>query len=129
MEVHRIFTLLLIGLMGAAIPLAFWIAVIVFARIMQKRGGGKAERFLITGASLNLASVILRVPTNIIVPVLAFQDQPMDIISTINTVSTAIRIATDIIDMAGIICIIYAFWVKFNNREAVPTAQQGERGN
>jgi hypothetical protein len=123
-ETHQIFTLLLIGLMGAAVPLAFWIAVIVFTRIMQKRGGDRAERFLITGASLNLASVVIRIPTNIIVPVLALQDKPMDIISTITTVSTAIRIATGIIDMVGIICIIYAFWVKFNSRKAAPTAQQ-----
>jgi hypothetical protein len=115
--------------MGAAIPLAFWIAVIVFARIMQKRGGGRAERFMITGAGLSIAAVVIRIPTSILVPVLALQDKPVDIIGTINTVSTAIRIATDIIDMTGIICIIYAFWVKFNNREAVSTAQQGERGN
>lgn len=122
METHHIFTIFLISLMGAAIPLAFWIAVIVFSRIMQKRGGGRAERFLITGASLNLASVIIRIPINIIVPILALQDRPMDNIAIITTVSTAIRITTDIIDMAGIICLIYAFWVKFNSRKEASTA-------
>ncbi|MFC1900217.1 hypothetical protein ACFLYN_01350 [Chloroflexota bacterium] len=122
MTIHEIFTTLLISSVGAILPLAFWVAVIVFARIMLKRGGGRAERFLITGASLNLSAVVLRIPTSIIVPALALSNQLVDIISTINTVSTAIRITTDIIDMAGIICIIYAFWVKFNNKKAVPTA-------
>jgi len=44
------------GLVGVAPNLAFWIAVIVLASIVLRRGGDRAGRFIIAGASLKLVS-------------------------------------------------------------------------
>lgn len=55
MDISSIF---LSGLIGIAPFLAAWIVVIVLASLMLRRGGGKAERFLVAGASLMLAKTL-----------------------------------------------------------------------
>ena len=117
MDFHNFIPLLISSLIGAAIPFVFWVAVIVFTRIVQKRGGSRAERFLITGAAINLGAVILSIPMAAVTSWLLSRDYSIDFIST---VTTSLRIGLETVSMAGTICIIYAFWVKFNNREAVP---------
>ena len=44
----------LIILAGMIPALALWIAVIIFAAVRLRRGGGRAERFLLAGASLKI---------------------------------------------------------------------------
>ena len=107
MEFDNVF---LAPLIGVAPSLAFWIAVIVLAAIMLRRGGGKAERFLIAGASLKIIGNLLNIPTAAIVPWFVSRGYSMD-----NTVSLVeyYGIFLNVIGMAGIICLIYAFWVKF----------------
>ena len=103
----------LIMLMGLAPALVFWIAVIIFAAVMLRRGGGRAERFMITGASLKMIGNLLSIFAVIIVPWLADKGySPADI----GSISSGYSIFLNIISMAGIICLVYAFWVKFKAR-------------
>ncbi len=107
------FTEFLVMLAASAPALIFWIAVVVFAAIMLRRGGGRAERFLIAGASLKIIGNLLGIPTVFIVPWLVDKGySPADAIS----VSSGCGIFLNVISMAGIICFIYAFWVKFKTR-------------
>jgi len=100
-------------LIGVAPSLAFWIAVIVLAAVMLRRGGGRAERFLIAGASLKIISNLLNIPTVAIAPWFVTRGYSMD-----NAVSLVeyYGIFLNVVGMAGIICLIYAFYVKFEAR-------------
>ena len=101
------------GLIGAALALVFWIAVIIFTIVMLRRGGGRAERFLIAGASLKIVSSLLNIPTVAIVPWLV--DRGYSVTDAVSWLS-GYGIFCDVFGMAGIICLVYAFWVKFKAR-------------
>jgi hypothetical protein len=101
------------GLIGVAPSLAFWIAVVIFAAIMLRRSGDRAERFLVAGASVNLVSSLLRIPGIAIMPWLMHEGYSMTYITSI---TSGYGIFCNIIGMAGTICLVYAFWVKFKTR-------------
>ena len=100
----------LLILVGNSPFLAGWIAVIILAVLMLRRGGGRAERFLVAGASLKLVSNLLNIPAAAIVPWLI---QGGASITYANSVASGYGIFHGVISMAGITCFIYAFWVKF----------------
>ncbi len=115
------------GLVGVAPNLAFWIAVIVLASIVLRRGGDRAGRFIIAGASLKLVSNGLNIPAAAIVPWLINRGTSIEYASS---AASNFGILRGVVSMAGIICLVYAFWVKFNamnfetlepgNKEAAP---------
>ncbi len=109
----------LMFLLGSLPALALWIAVIIFGIVMLKRGGGRAERFLIAGGSIKLLGNLLIVPSFMIMSWLLRMDYSVEYA---NTVNTGYGIFRNIVSMAGIICLIYAFWVKFNTRNTEPVA-------
>ena len=110
MEFNSVF---IAGLVGVAPNLAFWIAVIVLAGIMLRRGGGRAERFVITAAGLKLLSNLLNIPAAAIVPWLISGGASMEYASSM---ASAFAIAHSVVSAAGVICLVYAFWVKFRAR-------------
>ena len=107
MEFNSIF---LGGLVGVAPNLAAWIVVIVLATIMLRRGGGRAERFIIAGASLKLFSNLLNIPAAAIAPWLIYGGVTINDATLADSVYGILR---GVVSMAGIICLVYAFWVKF----------------
>ncbi|MFC1954169.1 hypothetical protein ACFLU7_01275, partial [Chloroflexota bacterium] len=112
-------------LAGYAPALIFWIVVIVFAAIWLRSGGGRAERLLIVGASLKLIDNLLGIPAVFIVPGLVDRGYSMN--DAISWVS-GYGIFCNIIGMAGIICLVYAFWLKFktSNFDVVKATYQKE---
>jgi hypothetical protein len=94
--------------------LIFWIAVIIFAVVMLRRGGGRAERFIIAGGGVKIAGTLLGVFGAFLPPWLV--ERGYDINDAVS-VSSGHGIAVNIIGMAGIICLIYGFWIKFKARE------------
>ena len=62
MDISDFYNVFLGWLIGAAPALAFWIAVIIFAIIMLRRGGGRAERFLMAGAIIKIIGNLLNIP-------------------------------------------------------------------
>ncbi len=100
--------LLLLAVQAPA--LIFWIAVIIFGIVMLRRGGGRAERFFIAGAGVKILGNMFFLPWLVILPWLHREDYG---IISINSISTGIDIFFNVISMAGIILLIYAFWLKF----------------
>ena len=104
------FSIVLSGLINAAPSLVAWIVAIIVAVIMIRRGGGRAERFLLSGSCLMLVSALLSVPIPAIVPWLveggASRVEAASMISGFN-------LFRGLIGLAGILCLIFAFWIKF----------------
>ena len=99
------------GLFSSAPALVGWIVAVVLAAIMLRRGGARAERFLLIGACLMLLASILAIPTSALGMWLHTGRE-------MTAVQTAFRLGIfslirGIISLAGIICLVYAFWVKF----------------
>ena len=104
-----------IMVLGANSPaLIFWIAVIVLAAIVLGRGGGRAERFLIAGAGIKITGNLLNIPMVFIIPWLVGRGYSQDY--AISAASNC-GIFLNVVGMAGIICLVYAFWVKFKARD------------
>lgn len=99
------------ALVSVAPALAGWTAVIVLASIILRRRGGRAERFLVAGASLKLLTSLLHIPAAGIAPCLFHEGAS---VAYINSVVSGFGILCGVVSMAGIICLVYAFWVKFN---------------
>jgi len=102
--------IILNSLMSSAPYLAAWIVAIVFSVIMLRRGGGRAERFLLTGSCLMLASKLFSVPTVLIVPLLIDSGWSTD---RALPVLSGIGFFLSLVSLAGIVCLVYAFWIKF----------------
>ena len=98
------------NLIPAAPYLAAWIAAIVFSVIMLRRGGGRAERFLLTGSCLMLANKLFSVPTVLIVPLLVGSGWSTD---RVLPILSGVGLLLGLVSLAGIVCLVYAFWVKF----------------
>ena len=101
---------LLVALAAMTPVLLFWTAVIILGAIMLGRGGGRAERFLIAGAGIKIIGNLISVPSSYFTFRLLAENFNTDSVITINQ---GIHIAANIVGMAGIICLVYAFWVKF----------------
>lgn len=110
MEISDYFGLLLTGLMGIGPSLVLWIVVIILAVIMMRRGGSRAERFLVAGASLKILSNLLGIPASVIMIWLLHEGYSAAYRSS---ATLGYGIFCKAIGMAGIICLVYAFWVKF----------------
>jgi hypothetical protein len=93
-----------------------WLVAIVFAIIMMSRGGGRAEK-------LFLAGTILMFFTRLIYPFLSvlsiylmhlMHEQRM----TVTQFGLIYSLTTGLISLAGLICLVVAFWLKFNSKKA-----------
>ena len=91
-----------------------WLVAIVFAVIMLRRGGGKAEKLLLAGCSLMFFNQLVMPFLGGLARWMVYeQEKPIAALGYIVSLPTAI------LSMAGIICLIYAFWVKFKARNSV----------
>ena len=104
-----------------AIPMLIaWIVAIVFAVRMMRRGGGGPEHLLLIGVSLMLFGSIINVVTSAITDYLANS-------SALNGTSTYsepfvflfIFMFRYMTGLAGIVCVVCAFWLKFNRKRKV----------
>ena len=90
-----------------------WIVAVVLAAIMLRRGGARAERFLLVGACLMLLASILAIPTSALsIWLSVVREMPNIQIASWLSIFGLIR---GIISLAGIVCLVYAFWVKFKS--------------
>ena len=99
--------------------LIFWIAVLIFAVVMLRRGGGRAEKYFIIGVSVKILGNILGIfRFGVAVWISPLHPVPAsDVISIITAYDIFIRI----ISMAGLLLLFYAFWLKFNDMKASET--------
>ena len=93
-----------------------WIVGIVIAARMLKRGGGKAERLLLIGCSLMFAeNLISPFSTVLITWLIAEQAVPVQRAAFIGGIT---GIPLGIISLAGIVCLVYAFWTRWRTKSA-----------
>ena len=91
-----------------------WAAGIVLAVIMIGRGGGKAEKLLLAGCSL-LFFTMLANPFVIGLVRSLTQQQDTSYRITAQTMGWA-TLLLGVLSLAGLICLIWAFWVRFRTR-------------
>lgn len=99
------------GLIPSAPSLVGWIVAVVLATVMLRRGGGRAERFLLAGASLMLVQSLIAIPTTAL-SIWLTVDRGMANVEAASMLSI-FGLVRGCIGLAGIICLVYAFWVKF----------------
>ena len=100
----------------ARIPyVAAWIVGVVFAVKMVRRGGQKAEKFLLLGCGLMLLN-------QVIMPFLGALSNWMvhERGMPVSAIGIA-QIPTGLLSLAGIVCLVYAFWVKFKKGKTEST--------
>ena len=120
MDADDILMMIFTGFLGFGIPILFWIGTLIFGIVMQKRGGGKPERVFITGAVVSLLGTLLRIPLTYLTLWLYQPDMER---STLESISSGVGLFVNSIASAGVIILIYSFWLKFNGRRvenAVP---------
>jgi hypothetical protein len=115
MDSVDILTLLLAGFIGYGIPLLFWIGTLIFGIVMLKRGGRKPERFFIAGAALGILVNVLKIPVVFVPSLTLGQGVSVD---DYQVIYSGIGLVFNIISAVGIICLIYAFWLKFNGHKS-----------
>ena len=110
MDAGDIIQMIFFGFLTYGIPILFWIGTLFFGIAMMRRGGGKPERFIITGAALSLLGTLLRIPV-IYFPIwLHDRDYGND---TFKLITFGAGLFINIVAAVGIMCLIYAFWLKF----------------
>ncbi len=112
------YSLFLGSLVNAAPGLAVWVAALILSIVLLKRDGGKPERFLVTGSCLMLAETILSIPKQVIADLMA-QSSLSSVCAA--SVISGINLFSGLISLAGIICLFYAIWKKFNMRTKLVT--------
>jgi hypothetical protein len=101
--------LLIAGLIGVAPGLICWTAIIIVVAVMFKHKGKGAEHLIIIGASFMLVRNLLTIPSAAIVPWLMYNGYA---ITQANSLVSGYGIFGNVIGATGILCFIYAFWLK-----------------
>jgi len=100
--------------------LVAWGIGVVLAIIMVRRGGGKAEKLLLAGCSLifvtRLASPLLHELVQRLV-----SEQGMSHIDIAQTMGLTVSLPLSILGLAGFVCLVLAFWMRFWPRRQVLT--------
>lgn len=86
-----------------------WLVGIVLAVRMIRRGGGKAEKLLLIGCSLTFFPRIMNPFLQGLAPWLVARH----VTTTVGTAGLILSLPTMILNMAGIICLVAAFWIRW----------------
>ena len=103
------------ALLGNIPMLLAWLVGIVLAVLMLRRGGGKAEKLLLAGCSLMFLAVIIRpFLTGLALWLVAERGMTRD-----GAAGLAFSLPISILSMAGIVCLILAFWTRWRTGAVV----------
>ncbi len=102
------------ALLGNIPMLLAWLVGIVLAVRMIRRGGGKAEKLLLIGCSLMFIAQIVN-PFLRGLALWLIAEQGM---SRASASGLALSLPISILGMAGIICLVYAFWTRWKTKVA-----------
>jgi hypothetical protein len=104
---------LLIGLATAAPRLLLWIVIIIVSLVILRNGRGKAENYIFAGIGLKLAGALLSIPGTALVPWLVQNGYSM---TQSASFGSGYGIFCNVVNMVAIICFVYAFKVKFDEK-------------
>jgi hypothetical protein len=99
----------LLGALASLPIILAWLAGIIISVRMLRRGGGRAEKLLLIGCSLMLAGQIIRPFLTALALWLTAENMRM----TVATMGLTLSLPRGILDMAGIVCLILAFWFRW----------------
>jgi peptidoglycan biosynthesis protein MviN/MurJ (putative lipid II flippase) len=116
METGEMVQLLLHQGLAVVPSLVGWTGAVVVAMILLRRGGEKAELLLLVGACLMLLATLLQIPAPAIPPLLVERGWPMR--NAMQVVSWC-SLGLGIMRLAGIACLLYAFWTRFEVSKAL----------
>jgi len=85
-----------------------WLFGVVLAGIIVRRGGGKAEKLLLAGCSLMSIIALISPFLSGLVSTLLREGW-----RTAPTVGLILQLPIGILGLAGFVCLVYAFWVRF----------------
>ena len=97
------------GLLGNIPMLLAWLVGIVLAMLMLRRGGGKSEKLLLAGCSLMFVAQIVG-PFLTGLSLWLVHEHGMTRAGSIGLIYS---LPLSILNMAGIICLIFAFWTRW----------------
>ena len=97
-----------------------WLFGIVLAVLMVRRGGDKAEKLLLAGCSLMFIRQIASPLLNGFMQRLV-SEQGMSYIDIAQTMGLAVSLPLGILGLAGFVCLVLAFWIRFWRRRQVLT--------
>ena len=114
------FSSVIFGFLPNILYLVAWIIAVFFAVRMLRYQGGRAERFLLVGASLMLINSMVTFAAAVLRPWLIvwlaqIENTPGP--ASIPPLFLAIDSLRGCIFLAGIVCLVYAFWIKFKARQ------------
>lgn len=103
------------GLLGTQLlsvlpSLAGWTALVVVAVLLKTRGGGSPATFLLVGGCLLLGATLLRIPTQLILPLLIQRGWSAP---DAGATMMAVGLGIELITLCGIIFLIFACWRQF----------------
>lgn len=101
------------GLINTAPSLIVWIAATVIATVLLRRRRGKAEKFLLAGGVVMVVNSLLMIPGAVVSPYLIERGATM---TDAASAARSLNLLRNVIGMVGIICLVYAFWVKFKTK-------------
>ena len=91
--------------------LVVWLIGLILSIKMLRCGGTRPEKLLIAGCSLILLNTILSPLSGILIDIWVNQENAG--ITSIGRAMALISIPRMIISLAGFICLVMAFWIKF----------------
>jgi hypothetical protein len=95
-----------------------WLVGIVLAVLMVRRGGGKAEKLLLAGCSLMFAVKLVTPLLSEVVQSLSQSGMSYEEIA--NRMSLFSGIPTSVLALAGLVCLVIAFWARFRAKRQEP---------
>ena len=89
-----------------------WLVGIVLAVRMIRQGGGKAQYLLLIGCSLMFLAQIAKPFLMGLVPWMVHEQG----ISRAGAIGLYLSLPGGVLNMAGIVCLVYAFWIRWKTR-------------
>jgi hypothetical protein len=99
--------------------LVAWIVAVILSVLMLNRGGGRAERLLLIGSGLMLANNLLSPFASVFMQ--WFIEAHRGNMQSVGLISGLVNITLGIISLAGIVCLVVAFWIRWKTH--------GQRGD
>jgi len=93
--------------------LAAWTVAVIMAVIMMRRGGGKAEKLFLAGSGLMLVAQLVNPFLSGLVSWLIHEQGMSRALAS----GLAISLPMGVLGLAGIVCLVYAFWMRFMTKK------------
>ena len=98
--------------------LVAWLVGIIIAVLILRRGGERPEKLFLAGCSLLFVARLASPLASWLIQTLIFKEG-LNYISRAQTMGMFVSIPTGILTLAGLVCLVRAFWVRFREKTEV----------